>query len=287
MFGKLFGKNNDAQPASNSGDNDTVKMYTPQIPKEMGDIRVTKWLVAVGDKVRLDEVIAEVETDMATMELLSEAEGKVLAIHANEGEYVAVGGLLVEIAPSDNSEPKGSAGHGPEAVTLPQMDSKMVDATVIKWHVQLGSLVRKGDILAEVATDKATMELETYADGTVLHIAAKQGEKIPVGGLLLVIGNRGDDISHLVGEGAGVLVAGEAQHAEIPRLTGIVGEVRLYAGEQCPEGWLWCDGLAYKHNEKPALYSTVGHRFGGEGELFCVPSIEPIGGVRYIICESE
>lgn len=90
----------------------------------------------------------------------------------------------------------------------------MTEGVIAAWHKKVGDPVKKGDLLAEVETDKATMELESYKDGTLLHIGTEKGGKLQVNDLLAIIGNPGEDISGLVkGSGAGTTPAPKACRA--------------------------------------------------------------------------
>src|ERR1700749_1895106 len=92
-----------------------------------------------------------------------------------------------------------------EAILMPRLSDTMTEGVIAAWHKKVGDQVKKGDLLAEVETDKATMELESYKDGTLLHIGIDKGGKLQVNDLLAIIGKPGEDISGLVkggGEGA-------------------------------------------------------------------------------------
>ncbi|HBB58014.1 MAG TPA: pyruvate dehydrogenase, partial [Chitinophagaceae bacterium] len=78
-----------------------------------------------------------------------------------------------------------------EVVLMPRLSDTMEAGVIASWNKQVGDTVKKGEVLAEIETDKATMELESYKNGTLLYIGAQQGEKIPVNGLLCIIGEKG------------------------------------------------------------------------------------------------
>src|SRR3954467_13541116 len=88
-----------------------------------------------------------------------------------------------------------------ESILMPRLSDTMTEGVIAAWHKKIGDTVKKGDLLAEVETDKATMELESYKDGTLLHIGTEPGGKLQVNDLLAVIGNKGEDISALLKEG--------------------------------------------------------------------------------------
>src|SRR4030095_14992926 len=85
---------------------------------------------------------------------------------------------------------------------MPRLSDTMTEGVIAEWHKKVGDKVKKGDLLAEVETDKATMELESYKDGTLLHIGTEKGGKLQVNDLLAIIGNKGEDISGLIKGGS-------------------------------------------------------------------------------------
>jgi len=87
-----------------------------------------------------------------------------------------------------------------EVILMPRLSDTMTEGVIAAWHKKVGDPVKKGDVLAEIETDKATMELESYKDGTLLHIGADQGSKLQVNDLLAIIGQKGEDISGLLKE---------------------------------------------------------------------------------------
>src|SRR5215204_4199253 len=97
-----------------------------------------------------------------------------------------------------------------EVILMPRLSDTMTEGVIAAWHKKIGDSVKKGDLLAEVETDKATMELESYKDGTLLHLGGDKGAKIQVNDLLAIIGSKGEDIS-------GLLKGGAAPSAEAPK----------------------------------------------------------------------
>src|SRR5580658_7506276 len=88
-----------------------------------------------------------------------------------------------------------------EVILMPRLSDTMTEGVIASWHKKVGDAVKKGDLLAEVETDKATMELESYKDGTLLHVGGDKGSKLQVNDLLAIIGKPGEDISSLVKPG--------------------------------------------------------------------------------------
>ena len=81
-----------------------------------------------------------------------------------------------------------------EIIRMPKMSDTMEEGVISSWLKKVGDQVKSGDILAEVETDKATMELESYDDGVLLHIGIKNGESVPVNGVIAIIGKKDEDI---------------------------------------------------------------------------------------------
>jgi pyruvate dehydrogenase E2 component (dihydrolipoamide acetyltransferase) len=197
----------------------------PKMSDTMTEGVIAAWHKKVGDKVKSGDVLAEVETDKATMELESYNDGILLHIAVNEKQSVAIDGMIAIIGKEgDNIEAllKGDTQSTPtkeapqketkteakpsidlssipaEAIAMPKMSDTMTEGTIVKWHKKVGDAVKSGELLAEVATDKATMEMESYSDGTLLYIGVKEGESVVVDGLLAIIGKAGTDVTALI-----------------------------------------------------------------------------------------
>ena len=103
-----------------------------------------------------------------------------------------------------------------EQILMPRLSDTMTEGVIAAWHKKVGDPVKKGELLAEVETDKATMELESYKDGVLLHIGTQNGGKLQVNDLLAIIGTAGEDISGLLKGGAG-RVRSRARHPKLQR----------------------------------------------------------------------
>ena len=90
-----------------------------------------------------------------------------------------------------------------EVILMPRLSDTMTEGVIASWHKKIGETVKKGDLLAEIETDKATMELESYQNGTLLHIGTPNGGKLQVNDLLAIIGKAGEDVSALVAQHSG------------------------------------------------------------------------------------
>src|SRR5690606_31200429 len=87
-------------------------------------------------------------------------------------------------------------------VRMPKMSDTMTEGVIAKWHKKVGDKVNSGDIIAEVETDKATMDFESYQEGTLLYIGPKEGEAVPIDAVIAVLGEAGEDFQALLsGEG--------------------------------------------------------------------------------------
>ncbi|MBM3935767.1 MAG: pyruvate dehydrogenase complex dihydrolipoamide acetyltransferase [Sphingomonadales bacterium] len=100
-----------------------------------------------------------------------------------------------------------------EIIRMPKMSDTMTEGVIVAWNKKVGDSVKSGDILAEVETDKATMELENYVKGTLLHIGVEQGQAVPVDAIIAIVGKEGEDITALLS--GGTSVAGQQSNASI------------------------------------------------------------------------
>ena len=204
----------------------------PRLSDTMEEGVVAKWLKSVGDKIEEGDILAEIETDKATMEFESFHEGILLYIGVQEGETSPVDVLLAIIGeegedisalisgaaaptkeeatetvtdtPTTSAAAKSdsvSIPAGVQVITMPRLSDTMTDGTVATWLKKVGETVEEGDILAEIETDKATMEFECFYEGTILYIGVQEGETAPVDSLLTIIGPTGTDVSAIVASG--------------------------------------------------------------------------------------
>ncbi len=202
----------------------------PRLSDTMTEGVVASWLKKVGDKIEEGDILAEIETDKATMEFESFNEGTLLYVGLKEGETAPVDSLLAIIGEEDEdiSELIANASEettvktevekenlkkdtksnkakndfeipeGIEMITMPRLSDTMTEGTVATWLKKEGDTVEEGDILAEIETDKATMEFESFNTGTLLYIGLKEGDTAPVDSLLAIIGKKGTDIEAVV-----------------------------------------------------------------------------------------
>jgi pyruvate dehydrogenase E2 component (dihydrolipoamide acetyltransferase) len=215
----------------------------PRLSDTMTEGVIAAWHKKVGDTVKKGDLLAEVETDKATMDLESYKDGTLLYVGTDKGGKIEVNDLLAIIgapgediaslvkggaaanggsAPAGGSAPEqpAAAQSAPvankgvaapiqaaatttvapassgmdlsqvqEVILMPRLSDTMTEGVIADWHKKVGDAVKKGDILADIETDKATMELESYKEGKLLYVGAQKGEKIAVNDLLAVIGD--------------------------------------------------------------------------------------------------
>ena len=213
----------------------------PRLSDTMEEGVVAQWLKKVGDKIEEGDILAEIETDKATMEFESFHEGVLLHIGVQEGETSPVDKLLAIIGEegedisgllsgenssqekveekivtseeikedisSDNSSSEATViPDGVQVITMPRLSDTMTDGTVASWLKKEGDSVEEGDILAEIETDKATMEFECFYEGTILYIGVQEGETAPVDSLLTIIGPAGTNVSAIIAGGVATAV---------------------------------------------------------------------------------
>lgn len=154
---------------------------------------------------------------------------------------------------------------------------------ISRWYVKLGDRVEAGQLLAEIETDKATMDFESYTSGRVLYLGAEPGKEIREGYLLIIIGDKGTDVSGLIQESLEAYVQSDLA---APTMAGSIAEIKLFAGKMVPRNWRVCDGSTMKKEEAEELYKAISDSFGvNEHDTFYLPIIEsPTAGVNYIIC---
>ncbi len=220
----------------------------PKMSDTMEEGVIAAWLKKVGEEVKAGDILAEVETDKATMELESYDEGVLLYIGVEEKDAVPVNGVIAIIGEKGENiedllkEVKGGGGDSAEEpkqenqeqkeepeskeetkddekpaeetasaseeidvsginatlITMPKMSDTMTEGTIASWLKKEGDEIKSGDIIAEVETDKATMELESYEDGTLLYIGVKEGDAVEIDGVIAVVGEKGADYKKLL-----------------------------------------------------------------------------------------
>lgn len=213
---------------------EVVKM--PKMSDTMTEGVIAKWHKKVGDKVSSGDLIAEVETDKATMDFESYQEGTLLYIGPKEGEAVPVDAVIAvlgeegedyqalldgksdagnnksekkEAAPeektAESAEPEADGSPevtaeslGATVITMPLLSDTMTEGVIAEWHFKVGDAIKSDDVIADVETDKATMEVTAYAEGTLLYVGVEKGQAAKVNDIIAIVGKEGTDVTPLL-----------------------------------------------------------------------------------------
>lgn len=201
----------------------------PQLSDTMEEGTVAKWHKSVGEQVNDGDLLADIETDKATMEFESFQEGILLYQGIEEGKTDKVNSILAIVGEkgedyshllngsSDDSAPKKEEKKSapvaenkkasPKAdtssinatiVKMPKLSDTMKEGTVAQWHKKVGDSVESGEVLADIETDKATMEFESFDDGELLYIGVEEGKTAEIDAVLAVVGEKGADYQTLI-----------------------------------------------------------------------------------------
>jgi pyruvate dehydrogenase E2 component (dihydrolipoamide acetyltransferase) len=222
----------------------------PKMSDTMTEGVIAKWHKKVGDKIGSGDLVAEIETDKATMDFESFQEGTLLYIGAKEGEAAPVDSVIAilgeagedfqsllsgasnqesapeaksseskpaevvaeaETKPAENvvaaEEGSGNSDADAEAmgatiIRMPLLSDTMTEGVIAVWHKKVGDKVKSDDALADVETDKATMEVIGYADGTLLYVGVEKGQAAKVNDIIAIVGKEGTDVSALLKSGS-------------------------------------------------------------------------------------
>ncbi len=208
----------------------------PKLSDTMTDGVIAKWHKKVGDKVKSGEVLADIETDKATMEFESFQDGVLLHIGVEEKQAVPVDSIIAILGkqgedisellnengekPSpekektkdtkkEGSKPNGKSEDssdkktaaipaGVEVVRMPKLSDTMSEGVVAKWHKKVGDKVKSGELLADIETDKATMEFESFQDGVLIYQGVEEGKGAAVDSVLAILGKGGEDVEAIL-----------------------------------------------------------------------------------------
>ena len=198
----------------------------PLLSDTMKEGVIVAWHKKVGDSVKSDDVIADVETDKATMELTPYVDGTLLYIGVEEGKAAKVNDIIAIIGKQgedyksllegpqngaegkeepkkDESQPKEQKAETKPApksgdatvIRMPLLSDTMKEGKIVAWHKKKGDKIKSDDVLADVETDKATMEVMPYVDGTLLYLGVPEGEAAKVNDIIAIVGKEGTDIA--------------------------------------------------------------------------------------------
>ena len=253
----------------------------PRLSDTMEEGTVATWLKNVGDKVTEGDILAEIETDKATMEFESFYDGTLLHIGVQAGETAPVDVLLAiigdegediaallsgetesteataEVAAQSTEKVESAEAapsaipEGVEIINMPRLSDTMEEGTVASWLKQVGDPIEEGDILAEIETDKATMEFESFFSGVLLHIGTAVGQTAPVDTLLAIIGPAGTDLSAILAAPpaspkAAISEVEEAPVTPTPKVEPVAAPVATVAASTPNTGRIMASPLAKK-----------------------------------------
>ncbi|MDQ6761389.1 MAG: 2-oxo acid dehydrogenase subunit E2, partial [Bacteroidota bacterium] len=216
----------------------------PLLSDTMTEGKIIQWNKKVGDKIKSDDTIAEVETDKATMDVVGYEEGTLLYIGLKEGEAAKVNDIIAivgkegedyksileegqnqapdkkedtgkkEDAPQKNEDeqkskateevkktenrPSAALPKDAKVIRMPLLSDTMTEGKIVQWNKKVGDKVKGDDVLAEVETDKATMDVVGYEEGTLLYIGVEAGQAAKVNGVIAIVGKEGTDVSAFV-----------------------------------------------------------------------------------------
>jgi pyruvate dehydrogenase E2 component (dihydrolipoamide acetyltransferase) len=237
---------------------EAIKM--PLLSDTMKEGVIAAWHKKVGDKVKSDDVLADVETDKATMEVMPYVDGTLLYIGVEQGKAAKVNDIIAivgkegedyrsllegapaaaatapeqkpadappakpaETAPAQaaasTSAPQAEIPKGVTVVRMPLLSDTMKEGKIVSWLKNVGDKVKSDDVLAEVETDKATMEVMGYADGTLLYVGVPAGSAAKINDIIAIIGKEGTDIKSLLDQPAAPAAA--AAQAPAPSNNGV------------------------------------------------------------------
>ena len=209
----------------------------PLLSDTMTEGKIISWNKKVGDKVKADDVLADVETDKATMEVNGYVDGTLLYIGVPAGEAAKINQIIAivgkegedykSLLDGDNSaaktaaEPKAAVADKPATETpqpqttsnkpqtvslpagtkeirMPLLSDTMTEGKIVSWNKKLGDFVKADDVLADVETDKATMEVVGYEEGTLLYVGVEAGNAAKINEIIAIVGKAGTDVSAYV-----------------------------------------------------------------------------------------
>ena len=232
----------------------------PLLSDTMTEGKIVAWNKKVGDKVKADDVLADVETDKATMEVNGYVDGTLLYIGVPEGEAAKINQIIAIVGKegedykslldgetskkeltSDNGEqaaeekpatttpqpatpqpttsnpqpPSVTLPEGAKDIRMPLLSDTMTEGKIVAWNKKVGDAVKADDVLADVETDKATMEVVGYEEGTLLYIGVEAGQAAKINQIIAIVGKPGTDVAaYVAAEKAMDSAAGTAENVQ-------------------------------------------------------------------------
>ena len=210
----------------------------PLLSDTMTEGKIISWNKKVGDKVKADDVLADVETDKATMEVNGYVDGTLLYIGVPAGEAAKINQIIAIVGkdgedykslldtdkgdaktsgaaneqPTTNNEQPAtsqpqtqdskpqtiSLPAGAKEIRMPLLSDTMTEGKIVSWNKKVGDFVKADDVLADVETDKATMEVVGYEEGTLLYVGVEAGNAAKINEIIAIVGKAGTDVSAYV-----------------------------------------------------------------------------------------
>ncbi len=205
----------------------------PLLSDTMTEGKIVTWNKKVGDKVKADDVLADVETDKATMEVNGYVDGTLLYIGVPAGQAAKINQIIaiigkegedytsllndepdIETATTENNAVSGEKNNkienktmpsekislpdGAKEIRMPLLSDTMTEGKIVSWNKKIGDKVKADDVLADVETDKATMEVVGYEEGTLLYIGVEAGKAAQINEIIAIVGKPGTDVSAYV-----------------------------------------------------------------------------------------
>jgi pyruvate dehydrogenase E2 component (dihydrolipoamide acetyltransferase) len=261
---------------------EVVKM--PKMSDTMTEGVIAKWHKKVGDKISSGDLVAEIETDKATMDFESFQEGTLLYIGAQEGEAAPVDSVIAilgqtgedfqallsgastpvasaPVAKSAESKPaevvvateevSGNSDADAEAmgatiIRMPLLSDTMTEGVIAAWHKKVGDKVKSDDALADVETDKATMEVIGYADGILLYVGVEKGQAAKVNDIIAIVGKEGTDVSAILKASSKPKAVAAVAAVEKPAAAAVVESVQVVHADSDSSSRLKASPLARK-----------------------------------------
>ncbi len=277
----------------------------PKMSDTMTEGVIAKWHKKVGDSVKSGELMAEIETDKATMDYESFNTGTILYLGAKEGEAVRINDVLAIIGnkgedyqallsgatsaaasggkTETKSEPAATAtaveasekidtsGIKAEIVLMPKMSDTMSEGVIAAWHKKVGDSVKSGELMAEIETDKATMEYESYHTGTILYLGAEAGKPVAVNGVLAIVGEKGADWQTLLKahqtKGTSTAATAPTKTQPAPATNGVATHAAVASAEHASNGRIKASPLAKKMAKDKGLDLSKIQGTGDQGRI--------------------
>ncbi len=268
----------------------------PLLSDTMTEGKIVTWNKKVGDKVKSDDVLADVETDKATMEVNGYADGTLLYIGVQAGEVAKVNQIIAIVgkegedfsalldqpaapaaaaaAPAAAPAPAAPAAAavlpaGAKVIRMPLLSDTMTEGKIVAWNKKPGDYVKSDDVLADVETDKATMEVVGYEEGTLLYVGVEAGKAARVNDIIAIVGPAGTDVSaYVAAEKSGTAAPAAALAAEPqPAVAPVAAAASAPAVHAAADGRIKASPLAKKLAAEKGIDLSRVNGSGDQGRI--------------------